>query len=249
MSNQLPPPPPYNPPPPPYNATPPSGLPTAASPVDTYWKDPAMRGRVAGGAYAGLGLMTFFASFLPFISLFGQSAAGVEGDGLFTLFLGLFLIGLGVVRFLGILPGLVQLGCSITAFVSTGLVAVIAISIMINVSDVGASIGAGLILTLLLSLAGMPVAGADAFSGHAEVRSLPTQPAEPTVTLVLGILAVIGVSAFGPAAVAMGALTLQRMGQQTPADAQRPQVLAGLICGAIGTLWLVIFSIAVLVSN
>lgn len=235
----LPPPPPCGPPI--AGAAAPNALPAGA-----YLTDPALRPRTIGAAYAGLGFFAFVFSFLPWASVYGISAAGVEGDGVMTLLLGLLLMGLGATRFVARPDGLSQLGVAVTALVSSGLVLLVAFATMLNISGTGAEIGAGLVLTLVVGLAGLPVGGLDLVGLWREEPTMTEHPQEHVAALVAGVLAGLGVAVLGPAAVAVALLQLRRARTRATLPTQetarkRPMLIGAIVGGGVGILWLVIF--------
>lgn len=133
------------PPPPPAAPTPPAA-PAAGITADSikeYLKpaeglDP-MSAKL-GYAMAGLGLLTFIAAFLPWVSVeaggFSESSNGVSdsSDGVFTLLLGLAAGGLGAAR---ALRGMLIKPSAIAAAAAGAIITLIAIIDIADISDKG----------------------------------------------------------------------------------------------------------------
>lgn len=120
--------------------------------------------RNLGWVMLGLAVLVAIAAFLPWATFFGVTVSGIGGedvggakDGVLTLILAIAAGVLGLLRGLG----KAVLGAAIVAVVVGALVALIGAIDIADINDLGASVGAGLWLTLLggLGLLGVGIAG------------------------------------------------------------------------------------------
>ena len=213
--------------------------------------DPAtLRARGVGGTIVALGFLVVVAALLPWVSFAGLvSANGVDGggDGWVTLLSGLIAMGCGGARLVAVPVGRLQIAWATAAISASGLCVTIAGADVFSILHVGLSLGAGLILTVVLALVMGGVALIDLLLLLREVSNSPATTAEPGWILGLGIASVLCVMPLGPAAALAGGLSLRReQGVQDPSA--RGRLIAGTACGLVGMLWLALFVVFLLVA-
>ena len=98
---------------------------------------------------AGSALVTILAAFLPWVSIFGISAIGVEGDGVITLILGIAGLG-GLVLTAGVLGVNLKVPARVA---DIGLLVVASLVLLIALVDMNGAAAIGLYLTLFAGMA------------------------------------------------------------------------------------------------
>lgn len=121
------------------------------SPAPTVGSATSPRARAAGWTMTAFGGLTVLAAMMPWASIGPFTVSGTSGDGAITLVLGLIGAGLGLIRALSTTAGRGRTAVPVTCLILGLLITAIGLFDIVDVSS-EASVGAGLVLTLLAGL-------------------------------------------------------------------------------------------------